>query len=44
MAKAQTTKAPEKSGRQRASVQAIELSGETPHEKLSEILKKLKDG
>ena len=37
MAKAQATKAPEKSEPSRASVQAIELSGETPYEKLSEI-------
>lgn len=44
MAKAQATKAPEKSEPSRASVQAIELSGETPYEKLSEILKKLEDG
>lgn len=44
MAKAQATKAPEKSESSRASVQAIELSGETPYERLSEILKKLEDG
>ena len=44
MAKAQATKVPEKSEPSRASVQAIELSGETPYEKLSEILKKLEDG
>lgn len=44
MAKAQATKAPKKAEPSTASVQAIELSSETPYERLSEIMKKLEDG
>lgn len=43
-AQAQATKAPEKTESAKTSVQAIELSGGTPYEKLSEIMKKLEDG